>query len=115
MYTLPMNSQPSEFPSCSLTFDLTDPAERFMADVIERFHANGPMPRQVLATRRVVVTKEGKRHRLVLQATRFQPQRRGAGPVWDVLVWDIDDAGVRFLTRPTRAAMLELYRSFDGD
>jgi hypothetical protein len=113
MYMMPM-SQP-QFPSSSASFDLTDPAERFMSDVIQRFHANGSMPRRVLATRRVDVSQDGRRHRLVLQAVRFQPQRHGAKPVWDLLVWDIDEPGVRFLSRPTRIAMLELYHSLHAN
>jgi hypothetical protein len=65
----------------------------------------------VLAMCRAEVAEGGKQRRLALQATRYQPQRRGARPEWEVLVWDIDGPGVRFIKRQSRAAMLDLYRS----
>ncbi|MFO0579918.1 MAG: hypothetical protein U1A78_38595 [Polyangia bacterium] len=110
-----MSPRLSNFPSGSVTFDLTDPAERFVVEAIQFFHSERPRRYRVLAMRRVDVTDAGKRLRLVLQAVRIQPPRRGARPVWQVLVWDIDGPGVTFLTRPSRAAMLALFRSLYSD
>jgi hypothetical protein len=95
-------------------FDLSDPAERSIVEFMQRFHLGQRGLYRVLAMRRVTVNKAGVSRRLVLQATRFQPQRRGARPEWEVLVWDIDGLGVQFLRRASRAAMLELYRWFDA-
>lgn len=110
-----MSPRLSNFPSGSVTFDLTDPAERFVVEAIQFFHSERPRLYRVLGMRRVDLTGADKQRRLVLQAVRYQPQRQGAGPVWQVLVWDIDGPGVTFLTRPSRAAMLALFRSLYSD
>lgn len=101
-------------PNGSVTFDLADPAELFIVEFLQRFHTSQRGRYRVLAMRRTEIVESGKAHRLVLQATRFQPQRREARPDWEVLVWDIDGPGVRFLKRASRAAMLNLYRSIDA-
>lgn len=69
----------------------------------------------MLAVRRAELIEVGQRRRLGLQAVRVQPSRRNARPVWQMLVWDIDGPGVTFLTRPSRAAMLALFRSVPAD
>jgi hypothetical protein len=92
-------------------FELTDPAERFIVGVMQRFHTNQRRLYRVLAMRRAEMTLEGARRRLLLQAARFQPQRQGAKPTWEVLVWNMDEPGVRFIRQPSRAAMLALFRS----
>lgn len=106
-----MGSTSLLFSSHPVTFDLTDPAERFIVERMQFFHSDAATRCRVLAERRVEVVSAGRRHRLVLQAVRFQPARRGARPEWQLLEWDIDGPGVRFRKRPTRAAMLELFRS----
>jgi len=108
-----MSCLPTVVQPRSVTFDLTDPAERFVVEFMQRFHTSQRGRYRVLAMRRTEVVEGCKAHRLVLQATRFQPQRRGARPEWEVLVWDIDGPGVRFLKRASRAAMMDLYLSFD--
>ena len=114
-YKTLMSLRLSNFPSGSVTFDLTDPAERFMVEAIQFFHSERPRRYRVLAVRRAELIEAGQRRRLVLQAVRVQPPHRGARPVWQVLVWDVDGPGVSFLTRPSRAAMLALFRSLHSD
>src|SRR5215210_1541700 len=113
-YMKAMSLPRTTLPNTSVTFDLTDPAELFIVEFMQRFHMSQRGRYQVLATRRAEIVEGGRGHRLVLQATRFQPQRRGVRPEWEVLVWDINGPGVRFLKRASRAAMLELYRSIDA-
>src|SRR5579872_707218 len=107
----PLQANPSKVFLDGVIFDLTDPTERFIVGFMQRFHLSQRGLYRVLAMRRADVAVNGVLRRMVLQATRYQPQRRGARPEWEVLVWDIDGPGVTFLKRASRAAMLELYRS----
>jgi hypothetical protein len=44
--------------------------------------------------------------RLVIEAAKFQPQRRGAKPKWLLICWCIDGPGVVFHRCPTKNAAL---------
>jgi hypothetical protein len=107
-----MSLQSDGFPIGAVTFDLTDQKERFIVGVIHRFFGEHRRLYRVLAMRRVEVVADGKRRRLVLQAVREQAGTKR--PKWQVLAWDIDGPGVRFYRRPTKAAMLTLFASFEA-
>lgn len=107
-----MSSIESPFPSQAVFFDLTDEDERFIVGVIQRFFGEHRRLYRVLAMRRVVVVEDGKRRRLVLQAVREQAGTKR--PKWQVIAWDIDGPGVRFYSRPTKAEVMSLFRSFEA-
>ena len=95
-------------PHIAAVFDLEDSAERFMVSMIGWFHSDPPGLYQALALRRATVFEEHRTLRVVLEAARFQPQRRGAPPEWILITWGIDDVSVRFEKCPTRSALFKL-------
>lgn len=73
-----------------------DAAESFMRGWLARFHGEDPALYTVLAVRRTEVKAGGMMRRLVIEAARFQPQRRCASPEWLLICWCIDGPGVVF-------------------
>lgn len=106
-----MSLLPDVFPTGSVTFDLTNEDERFLVGVMQRFFGEHRRLYRVLAMRRTVVGDGGERRRLVLQAVREQGTAKR--PKWQVIAWDIDGPGVRFYPRPTKAAALALFATFE--
>ncbi len=101
----------SAIQSGSVTFDLTDEDERLLVGAMQQFFGEHRRLYRVLAMRRTVVGDGGERRRLVLQAVREQGTAKR--PKWQVIAWDIDGPGVRFYPRPTKAAALALFATFE--
>ena len=93
-------------PRIAAMFDLTDPAERFMLDVLCRYHTETPGLHAVAEIRRVTHEADGRRQRIILTATGFLPQRDGAQREWDLIAWNIDDISIRFHRQTSRAAAI---------
>lgn len=87
-----------------------DAAEAFMWGWLTRFHGECPGLYTVLAARRTDVKVRGVMRRLVIEAAKFQPQRRGASPEWLLICWCIDGPGVVFHRCPTSAVALQRLR-----
>jgi len=102
-------------PAKRLTFDLDDPAERFIVEVIQRYFTDGSRGEKLLAMRRCETVVDGMRHRLVVQATRFRPKRPHVRTEWTLLIWDIDQPGVTFLKQPSRTARSDLFWRFNRE
>lgn len=83
-----------------------DAAESFMRGWLARFHGEYPGLYKVMAARRTEVKAGGEMRRLVVEAVRFQPQRRGASPEWLMICWCIDGPGVVFHRCPAPAVAL---------
>lgn len=79
-------------------------AERYMLDVIKRFHRSRCY--MLLAIRR---TERGGQ-RLFLTATEFRPQRRGARPEWSLVEWNVDELSICFRQQQTKAGALREVR-----
>lgn len=78
-------------------------AERFMLDVIKRFH------RSRCYTLHALRRTERDGQRVFLSVTEFRPQRRGARPEWNMVEWNADEMSIRFLRQRNRVtAMREL-------
>lgn len=88
-----------------------DPDEKFIAEGIAFFLAEGTGRYQVMAARRIELGDPGPRRRVVVQAVRQRAARRGSGPGWFLMVWDVEGRGVRFLPQRCKAVMWERYRS----
>jgi len=86
------------------TFDLDDPREKFMLEVLHRLHTEIPGLYRLHAVRRTVHHADGKACRRVLTVTSFHPRRRGAPPEWNMIVWDIDAVSIQFKRCGNRAA-----------
>lgn len=86
----------------------SDPDEKFIAEGIAFFFAEGAGRYQMLAARRVELGKPGRR--LVVQAVRQRAARRGSGPGWFLMVWDVEGRGMTFLPQRCKAVMWERYR-----
>ncbi len=84
-----------------------DAAEAFMRGWLARFHGEHPRLYTVLAARRTEVTAGGAMRRLVIEAARFQLQRRGASPEWLLIYWCIDGPGVVFHRCPAQSVALQ--------
>lgn len=78
------------------TFDLTDEKERFMLDVVHRFHVELPGLYKLHDIKRTVAQVGGQSRRRVLTITSFHPKVRGASAKWKVITFDIDDVAVKF-------------------
>ena len=87
----------------------TDPDEKFIAEGIAFFFAEGTGRYQMLAARRVEFGNPGRR--VVVQAVRQRAARRGSGPRWFLMVWDVEGRGVTFLSQRCKAVMWERYRA----
>lgn len=85
----------------------TDPDEKFIAEGIAFFFAEGAGGYQMLASRRVEVGKPGRR--VVVQAVRQHGARAGR-PGWFLMVWDVEGRGVMFLPQSCKAVMWQRYR-----
>lgn len=92
--------RPPTVPRIAARFDLDDQAERFMLDVIQRYHTERKGLCTLATMRRIV--RDTKR--IVLTATSFCPRRKSARREWDVIEWNIDEISIRFLAQPSRAA-----------
>ena len=88
----------------------TDPDEKFIAEGIAFFFAEGTGRYQVMAARRIELGDLGSRWRVVVQAVRQRGARVGR-PGWFLMVWDVEGRGVRFLPQRCKAVMWERYRS----
>lgn len=99
---IPMRAQtaavavPSQVPSIAAIFNLDDPAERRIIDVIRRFFTDPPDIDALCDIGRGMRVVDGAERRTVWTLSRFQPQRRGAKPEWSVISWDIDVIECRF-------------------
>jgi len=83
-----------------------DAAERFMQDVIRRFHAEHRHIYTALAFKRVR-TVSG--HRVVVEAARIEPARRGARAKWTLIFWNADEVSIRFQPAASRKAVLTVF------
>lgn len=83
-------AESSQVPSIAAVFDLTDPAERRILDVIRRYFTDPPNIDALCDIGRGTRVVDGVERRTVWTLSRFQPQRRGAKPEWSVISWDID-------------------------
>jgi hypothetical protein len=99
-------------PRIAAMFDLTDPAERFMLDVLCRYHTETPGLHAVAAMRRATHEVDGRRQRVILTATGFRPQRDGAQLEWDLILWNIDDVSIRFHRQSSRTAAIAAVRLY---
>lgn len=84
-----------------------DAAEAFMRSWLARFHGEHPGLYTVLAARRTDVKVGSAIRRMVIEAVRFQPQRRGASPEWLLICWCIDGPGVVFQRCATQGVALQ--------
>ena len=80
-----------------------DAAEQFMQAVITRFHAEHRHIYTALAFKRVR-TVSG--HRVVVEAARVEPARRGARAKWTLIFWNADEVSIRFQPAASRKAVL---------
>ena len=80
-----------------------DAAERFMQDVIMRFHAEHRHIYTALAFKRVR-TVSG--HRVVVEAARVEPARCGARAKWTLIFWNASEVSIRFQPAASRKAVL---------
>jgi hypothetical protein len=97
---------------CAELFQPQDAAERFMADVIRRFHNDPPGLFTPIALRRAVTSKGA---RVVLEAAR-QGRARRVGARWTLIVWNIDEVSVRFHHCSTAQALrAEIGKEFQED
>jgi hypothetical protein len=97
-------TETQQFLSIVTLFNLDDPAELFMLKVICRYHTETPSLCTMAEIRRVVREIDGRRHRIILSATRFQPRHKAARPQWDLIAWNVDDVSIRFYRQPGRKA-----------
>lgn len=79
-----------------------DDTERFMLEVIARFHGEQPCPYTALAMKRIVNVKG---ERVIVEAAKFQPARRRARPKWMLIYWNADDVSIRFHPAPSLPAV----------
>ena len=79
-----------------------DQAERFILEVIERFHGEQPCPYTALAMKWIV---NPKGERIVVEAARFQSAQRRARPEWMLIYWNADDVSIRFQPEPSLSAV----------
>jgi hypothetical protein len=100
-----MSAQQSLLHRQSLLLNPSDPDEKFIAEGIAFFFAEGAGRYQMLAARRV---EPGRK--VVVQAVRQRAARRGSGPGWFLMVWDVEGRGVTFLPQRCKAVMWERYR-----
>ena len=84
-------------------FNLEDLAERFMLEVMQRFHGEDRLYR-AHAIRR---TTDNQGHRVVLEVASFQPRRRGARREWMMIAWNIDEVSIRFHRHRTKRSATE--------
>lgn len=106
--THPIKPRARENPPRGPLLNPSDPDEKFIAEGIAFFFAEGAGRYQVLAARRAELGKPGRR--VVVQAVRQRAARRGSGPRWFLMVWDVEGRGVRFLPQRCKAVMWERYR-----
>lgn len=106
--THPIKSRARENPPRGPLLNPTDPDEKFIAEGIAFFFAEGAGRYQMLAARRVELGNPARR--VVVQAVRQRPARRGSGPRWFLMVWDVEGRGVTFLPQRCKAVMWERYR-----
>jgi hypothetical protein len=92
----------------------TDPDEKFIAEGIAFFFAEGIGRYQVIAARRIELGDPGSQRRGVVQAVR-QRGGRGGRPRWFVMVWDVERRGVMFLPQRCKAVMWQRYREIGHD
>lgn len=109
---MPTDASHASSPRIAALFDLTDPAERFMLDILCRYHTETPGLNAMAAIRRATHAVDGCTQRIILTATRFLPPRDGALCEWDLIVWNIDDVSIRFHRQPNRAAALAAVRNY---
>ncbi len=103
------NQRSHEKPSMSSPLNPTDPDEKFIAEGIAFFFAEGTGRYQVMAARRIELGDPGLQRRAVLQAVRFKPGHLRARPQWFLMVWGIDGRSVTFLRQSCRAVMWQRY------
>ena len=85
-----------------------DAAERFMQEVIMRFHAEHRHIYTTLAFKRVrAVTGQ----RVVVEAARVRPARLGARAKWTLIFWNADELSIRFQPATSRKAVLAAFLS----
>ena len=80
-----------------------DAAEQFMQAVIARFHAEHRRIYTPLAFKRV---RNAAGQRVVVEAARVRPARRGARAKWTLIFWNADEFSIRFQPAPSRKAVL---------
>ncbi len=68
-------------------------AERFMQDVIWRFHAEHSRIYTALAFRR---TRNVDGQRVIVEVARLQPSRSVARPTWTLILWNVDAVSIQF-------------------
>ena len=85
-------------------FNLDDADERFMFDVLHRFHTETPGLYVLHALRRTVHNKDGQVHRRLLTVTSFHSRRRDAIPEWNLIAWDVDAVSIQLTRCSDRAA-----------
>jgi len=105
--THPIKPRARENPPRGPLLNPADPDEKFIAEGIAFFFAEGAGRYQMLAARRVELGKPGRR--VVVQAVR-QRGARGGRPGWFLMVWDVEGRGVTFLPQRCKAVMWERYR-----
>lgn len=71
-------------------------AERYMFDVIKRFH------RSRCYTLHALRRTERDGQRVFLSVTEFRPQRRGARSEWTLVEWNTDEMSIRFHRQRSR-------------
>lgn len=84
-------------------FNLDDPAERFIVQVIQRFHGEDRLYR----AHRLRRTINDKGQRVVVELARFV----GHKPCWEVIYWNPDEISVRFAPCQDRQSAEAVYNT----
>ena len=95
-------------PKVLATFDLTDPNERQILGIIQRFYDPDGRDRLRAIRRGVAQTAEVPR-RLAVTLGSFRPLRRNAKTEWSVILWHIDEIEGRIYSCKSRQEALELF------
>jgi hypothetical protein len=82
---------PSQAPRIAATFNLDDPAERYMIETMQRVHDGGYFRAHAIKRSK---TKNGER--LIVELATIHAARRTSG--WTLILWNIDEVSIRFKT-----------------
>ena len=93
-------------PAIAAAFNLKDPKERRIFDIIQRFYAPNEADR-------LHDIKRGKAqgNRMVWTIGSFQPQRMGAKAEWTVTAWNVDEIEVRMQPCRSEREVRELFNA----
>lgn len=103
----PERHPPSPF---STLFNLTDPAEHFMAGWISRVHTEPPRLYLAIALKRSTQINAGKTERLIYEVARV----RGKTPHYTVITWNIDEISMRWRDFARRREAMAIYGELSG-